>query len=220
MIASIALNRTVRRRLISGFFATALGPIITAILQVTSVPVYLRAWGGALYGEWLILSAAPMYFALSDIGFASVAANDMTIRVAAGDRSGAVETFQSTWVLISLLSALMLTGVLITTPLIPLNRLLNCVELSPAELPRIFVILSAYSVVTLQNTLITAGFRCDGRYAVGAALSNAARLFETLAAVAAAAAGAGPYAAAAVLLAARMISTALSAAVMHRVLFP
>src|SRR5258708_39598444 len=97
---------TVRGRLIRGFGATALGPVVTAIVQIVSVPVFLHFWGGKLYGEWLIISAIPIYLALSDVGFATVACNDMTMRVAAGDRDGALETYQSTRALISLTALL------------------------------------------------------------------------------------------------------------------
>src|SRR5260370_41898128 len=80
---------TVRGRLIRGFGVTALGPVVTAIVQIVSVPVFLHFWGVKLYGEWLIISAIPIYLALSDLGFGNVAANDMTMRVIAGYR----ETF-------------------------------------------------------------------------------------------------------------------------------
>src|SRR3984885_3900212 len=91
----------VQRRILRGVGSTALGPLITIVVQVISVPVFLHSWGAKLYGEWLILSAIPTYLAFSDIGFGNVAANDMTMRVAAGDRDGALVTFQSTWLLIS-----------------------------------------------------------------------------------------------------------------------
>src|SRR5260370_29677298 len=92
---------TVRGRLIRGFGATALGPVVTAIVQIVSVPVFLHFWGVKLYGEWLILSAIPTYLMLSDMGFGSVAGNDMTMWLPSRDRDGGLETFQSPWVLIN-----------------------------------------------------------------------------------------------------------------------
>src|SRR5216684_7073450 len=116
---------TVRGRLIRGLGATALGSVVTAIVQIVSVPVFLHFWGVKLYGEWLILSAIPTYLMLSDMGFGSVAGNDMTMRVAAGDREGALETFQSTWVLITGTSLLVVFTVLGLIWFLPLTRWLN-----------------------------------------------------------------------------------------------
>jgi O-antigen/teichoic acid export membrane protein len=100
------MTGTVRERFIRGFGATALGPLVTILAQVISVPVFLHFWGPKLYGEWLVLSAIPMYIGFSDVGFGNVAANDMTMRVSIGDRDGALKTFQSTWLLISFTSLL------------------------------------------------------------------------------------------------------------------
>src|SRR5260370_15187370 len=116
---------TVRGRLIRGFGAMALFPVVTAIVQIVSVPVFLHFWGVKLYGEWLILSAIPTYLMLSDMGFGSVAGNDMTMRVAAGDREGALETFQSAWAVMTGTSLLVVVSVLGVVWLLPVTHWLN-----------------------------------------------------------------------------------------------
>src|ERR1700738_1380847 len=93
-----------RRRLLRGAGATALGPIVTAAIQLGPVPFLLHSWGAAKYGDWLILSAIPGYLSLSDLGFGDASGSDMTVRVAAGDREGALKTFQSSWALLLYLS--------------------------------------------------------------------------------------------------------------------
>src|SRR6202140_4262382 len=105
----------VRARLARGLSATALSPIVTAVIQLSTVPCLLHFWGAAKYGDWLILSAIPSYLSLSDLGFGDASGSDMTMRVAAGDRHGAIETFQSSWVLLSLVSLFMalLAGVVV-----------------------------------------------------------------------------------------------------------
>src|SRR6266478_3684793 len=82
----VAWSSAASQRLLRAIGATALYPIVTAVIQLVSVPIFLRFWGPRLYGEWLLLSTLPSYLSLSDMGFASVAGNDMTMRVAAGDR--------------------------------------------------------------------------------------------------------------------------------------
>src|SRR6266853_4248178 len=97
-------SNNLRSRLLRGFSATALGPVVTAIVQVVSVPLLLHVWGAAKYGDWLLLSAIPSYLTLSDLGFGNASGSDMAMRVAANDRRGALETFQSSWVLVTLSS--------------------------------------------------------------------------------------------------------------------
>src|SRR6185437_4289622 len=119
----------------------------------------LHAWGIKVYGEWLILSVLPTYLALSDVGFGSVAANDMTMRVAAGDRDGALETFQSTWLLISLTSLIVAGLAVLAIFELPLSRLLNISSISLSDTRLILVIFAAYAMLTLQAGLVVSGFR-------------------------------------------------------------
>src|SRR5438128_6286169 len=90
-----------KSRLFKSIGANAYGQLVSVGIQLISVPIFLHYWGVELYGEWLILSAIPAYLSLSDIGFASVAGNDMTMRMAKGDQHGALEVYQSIWLLIS-----------------------------------------------------------------------------------------------------------------------
>jgi O-antigen/teichoic acid export membrane protein len=198
---------TVRGRLIRGFGATALGPVVTAIVQIVSVPVFLHFWGVRLYGEWLIISAIPIYLALSDVGFATVACNDMTMRVAAGDRDGALETYQSTRALISLTSLLAGIALLGVIWLLPLTRWLHLSSMAIPESRITLSLLSLYALVTLQAGLFIVGFRCEGNYAFGILVDNVIRLTEFVAAMFAVALSARPMAVAGVLLVARILGT-------------
>jgi O-antigen/teichoic acid export membrane protein len=198
---------TVRGRLIRGFGATALSPVVTAIVQIVSVPVFLHFWGVKLYGEWLIISAIPTYLALSDVGFGSVAANDMTMRVAAGDRDGALETYQSTRALISVTSVLAGIALLSVIWLLPLTRWLNLSSMAIYESRATLSLLLVYALVSLQAGLFMSGFRCDGNYAFGILVDNLIRLTEFVASMVAIALYARPMAVGAALLAARILGT-------------
>lgn len=206
----------IRKRLIRGFGATALGPAITIFVQVVSVPVLLHAWGVKTYGEWLILSAVPTYLALSDVGFGSVAANDMTMRVAKGDRSGALETFQSTWLLISLTSLFFGMVVLCAVYVLPLRHLLNISSLSLSGVRLVLLLFSAYALLSLQASLIMSGFRCEGGYAFGTLLNNLLRLTETIAAIGVALFHGTPVRVASAYLIVRVVGTVLMGFLMVR----
>lgn len=191
-------------RLIRGFGASALGPVVTVIIQFVSVPVFLHFWGAKLYGEWLILSAIPSYLALSDFGFGSVAANDMTMQAAKGDRQGALQTFQSAWALTSGISLLVATISAVLVSMLPFARWLHLTVLTHAQIPITLFILVAYVLFGFQSNMIAAGFRCDGNFALGVLLANIFRLAETSAVIVAVAAHGSSVAAALALLGMRI----------------
>ena len=64
---------SMRRKLIINSVASAGSVFWVALLQIVSVPVLVRAWGVGGYGVWLMITTAPAYFALSDLGFAAAA---------------------------------------------------------------------------------------------------------------------------------------------------
>ncbi len=215
-VGEAALSSAASQRLVRAVGATALYPIVTAVIQLVSVPVFLRFWGPSLYGEWLLLSTVPWYLSLSDMGFASVAGNDMTMRVAAGDRAGALRSFQSAWIMICAISvavgALAAGGVYV----LPLRRWLNLAVMPPREFDAVLLLLSVYALGTLQTNLASSGFRCVGNYASGALLLNLVRLVEALGSAAAVTFGARPLWVAAFLVVARWCGQLLMYVVMRR----
>jgi O-antigen/teichoic acid export membrane protein len=100
-------QNSVRRRLVRGLGASALAPLATAAIQLGTVPVLLHSWGAERYGEWLLMFAIPGYLTLSDAGFGDASGSDMTARVAAGDREGALQTFQSSWAVLTMVSVVL-----------------------------------------------------------------------------------------------------------------
>lgn len=206
----------VKKRLMSGFIATLLGPVVTSFIQLVTVPLMLKGWGAHLYGEWLVISAIPTYVALSDLGFASVAANEMTMQVAAGDRAGAVKTYQSVGALIALLSSLILLLFSISAMLLPVRALLNTPDLNQSELRLTLIVLAAYAALTLQSGLVAAGFRCDGRYPFSVGFQNGLRFTESAVSCGLVLLGARPPIVAAGLLACRALGMLLGYVVLHR----
>src|ERR1700693_3371692 len=137
----------VRARLIRGLSATALSPIVTAVIQLSTVPCLLHFWGAAKYGDWLILSAIPSYLSLSDLGFGDASGSDMTMRVAAGDRHGAIETFQSSWVLLTLVSSFV--GLLATAAVwaVPWHQWIKLSTITDAGASTVVLLFGAYLLV-------------------------------------------------------------------------
>ncbi len=168
----------IKEKLLRNLGANAYGQLITVAIQLVSVPLYLHYWGVALYGEWLILSAIPAYLALSDIGFASVAANDMTMRAAKGDKHGALEVYQSIWVFISGVSILVGSILSFIIYSLPINAKFSINHISQAQTQQILLVLTLYVLVGLQGGVLNAAFRAAGRYAYGTTMGNSVRLIE------------------------------------------
>src|SRR5438093_923862 len=119
------MDKNIVRRLLKGFGANLYGQAAVIVIQLAGVPILLNYWHPQLYGEWLILFAIPGYLSMTDLGFSQSAANDMTARVARGDKTTALTVFQSlsALVLLSALGGLLLVGA--ATILLPLGSWLH-----------------------------------------------------------------------------------------------
>lgn len=103
-----------RRQFLSAAAAQLFSLAVTIALQLLIVPILIWIWGVERYGVWLLISAVPAYFSLLDMGFAQVSGNEMTMRLARGDRAGAVVAAQTAWFLSAIACCVILAA---TVPL-------------------------------------------------------------------------------------------------------
>jgi O-antigen/teichoic acid export membrane protein len=164
-------------RLIRGLGANAFGQVVTAGIQIVSVPVFLKYWGVHQYGDWLILVAIPSYLALSDLGFGNVAVNEMTLLVSRGNYAAALSIFQSTWILICVIS-IFITAASSAIVFVPIEKWLNLSETQHWDAVVILGLMILHLLVGQQRILITGGFRCEGNYPQGILYENLLRLVE------------------------------------------
>src|SRR6202000_1178180 len=99
---------TVGRRIVFSFLANGVGKIWVILIQLVTVPVLSVKWGPSGYGIWLMLTTVPAYIALSNFGFGTAAAVDMTQHYTRQDYNKALRTFQSAWILISFVLSVVL----------------------------------------------------------------------------------------------------------------
>jgi len=169
---------SIRSRLFQGIAANGFGQLINAVIQLAGIPIFIHSWGVELYGEWLILSAFAMYLSSSDIGFSTVAANEMTMQVSRGDRAEALVTFNSTWIFITSVS--LVVGILLLPVIyyLPVEQWFSFRHQTHSQVVPVVILLILHVLVGLQTRLMIAGFRCDGHYAFGILLSHVLRLCE------------------------------------------
>src|SRR6201994_3405137 len=160
-------TRSLKRRLIAGFGANTFSRLSTTLTQIVSVPVFLSHWGVHLYGEWILLNTIPSYLGLSDIGFGSVAGNEMTMLAAAQDFDQALVVFQSVWVLTTFITSLLGLLLIATVWILPLGAWLHMHAISGADARLIVLLLGLAVLLGMQETLFQAAFRCVGKYPLG-----------------------------------------------------
>ncbi len=138
-----------------------------SVVQLVQVPVFLHFWSVSLYGDWLLVNAIPSYLSFSNIGFGSVAGNEMTMLMGRKDQAGALRVFQSCWWLIVLLcgvATILFTGVLYV---LPLSRWLNLTAMSPSDAKWVIFYLGLAVLFGQLEQLIGAAYTCVGRYPYG-----------------------------------------------------
>ncbi len=98
-------NAARQKRMALGFLSNWVSRLAGTVIQLVQVPVFLHFWSVPLYGEWIAINAIPAYLSFSNIGFGTVAGNEMTMLMGRDDKAAALRVFQSCWWLISLVCA-------------------------------------------------------------------------------------------------------------------
>lgn len=84
------------RRVTWNLILTGAGQMLTLLNQIALVPIFLRAWGEVLYGDWMTISAVATYFSLADFGMQMYAVNVLTGHWTRGEHDKFRETLGST----------------------------------------------------------------------------------------------------------------------------
>ena len=208
-VSKQTVSSGIRRRILKGFGAQGFSQAVQIFIRLAEVPLLLTFWGTQLYGEWLMLSAIPVYLSISDGGFAGAACREMTIRGGAGDKTGVRAVFQSTWLLlvaVSFAAGLLAFGFVQAAPL---KDWLGFSVMKSLEIKFVLLLLVAHVLIGFQGGLLYGGFWVTGRYPIGMYLIAGTQLLEFLGLAAAVALGGGPVQAVLGYLAGRLLGTGL-----------
>jgi O-antigen/teichoic acid export membrane protein len=203
----MSMDGSTKRRLLLGFIASWISRLASVVIQLIQVPVFLHFWITPLYGEWMIVTSIPNYLSFTNVGFGSVAGNEMTMMVARDDREGALRVFQSCWWLISLIctaSILVLSGALYY---IPAARLLKLTHISEYDTKWIIFYLAVSVLFGQIEQLLQSAYRCIGRYPFGAFVKTLFSLAAFASTIVAVVLGCGPRVTALVFAATNITST-------------
>lgn len=204
------------KRLLHGVGANAFNQVGIAIVQLVTVPTLSTRWGLDLYGWWILVSAIPSYIALSDLGFATAAGNEMTMALARKEFSRADGVFQSSWALISAISAFLIVVIVAVLAIVP-DSYLTVTGIDATTTRTIILLLSGQSLGILQSGILLAAFRASGRYALGTAIQGMINISEGISVIVIVWAGGGALMAAVALFLVRMIGVTTQRLLLTRV---
>jgi O-antigen/teichoic acid export membrane protein len=156
-----------RRRLFVGFATTLVSKAASTVIQLVQVPVLMHFWGKSMFGVWGILTGIPTYLSFSNVGFGSVAGNEMTMLMARDEQDAALGVFQSCWWLISLMMGALLVLLCAALYLLPVGRLLNLTELSEYDVKWALFWLALSVMFGQLEQLQQSAYRCVTRYSYG-----------------------------------------------------
>ncbi|MFY0634056.1 MAG: hypothetical protein JXQ91_09590 [Vannielia sp.] len=153
-------------RIVKGSGAQALTFGVRLAEQFLLVPIFLAAWSTELYGEWLILTAVPIYLSLSDMGFVTAGSNELARR-SEGRVNDAVRNFYRAYVSIFLQWSLVIFAcVLGVVAILPLSDAFNLNLISNGEAAQVFLILVASALLSQNGLTLIAGMRATGSFHV------------------------------------------------------
>jgi O-antigen/teichoic acid export membrane protein len=171
-------HKRVIQRLRSALGSQFFYQMVNLFIRLAEVPLFLVFWGAERYGEWLMAAAISAYLAMADGGFTGTTQREMTMRVGAEDRQGALAAFQSTWVLLLIVSAVGMVAVALIATLLPLDQWLNLKSMRGNTLTIVILLLTAHIFIGFQCGLIYGGYSCEGRYGRGICLTAVTYLLD------------------------------------------
>lgn len=171
------MDSSTKKRLMMGFLSNWVSRLAGTIIQLIQVPVFLHFWTVPLYGEWMIVTSIPAYLSFSNVGFGSVAGNEMTMAMSRQDRARALRVFQSCWWLIAFICSATILLLSITLYFVPAARLLKLHSISASDSKWIIFYLGVSVLLGQLEQLLQSAYRCIGRYPFGTFVKSMLSLF-------------------------------------------
>ena len=154
---------SLKTALIRNIGASSISKLVSVAYLFISVYILIINLGVKKYGIWLVISAIPSWLSMSDMGFGSVAANEMSIRASKNNWYGANQVFQSALMAIIGLSLLMFIAIFFLAFYGNWTVWLNITFISQRELTISLLFLGLASILSLQGSLAGGLFRAAGR---------------------------------------------------------
>jgi O-antigen/teichoic acid export membrane protein len=169
-----------RKRLTFNLVANVFLFLSNTLVQIGGLPLFLHFWSRERYGEWLILYSIPGYMALADAGISSIAANEATMHLTAGDSRAAQRSLHTAFALLSGMGAILLLLTVASTYLLPWSRILGIHSVTSRDCSRCIVILAVYTIAGMAHMYYLAVYRAKDRFSRCVYLIGCTRIAEVV----------------------------------------
>ena len=145
--------------LIRNSLASGWGKISTVLFRLIQIPVLLSFLGVEDYGRWLVLYSFPSWISLANLGFGSVASNEMSMASAAGNIGKARTVYSTT---LALVAAIFVAGLLLVSgivPFLPSEQLLKLPAERHTEITLVIIWFTISTLLTFFGEVYEARFR-------------------------------------------------------------
>jgi hypothetical protein len=149
---TVSAKESSTERILKSSTANAASLVVRILQQLLLVTILVSVWPTTLYGEWLIVSAIPIFLSLADFGFVSAGSNELSRRATSENEKSVIDFYTIYSVYIqrwSLLIAFIL-GVFAFT--LPLKAWMSLEVMTATEVSSIFLLLSLGALIS-QNSL-------------------------------------------------------------------
>ncbi len=166
------------------FAANIFNQLMVILTQIVIMPIMISALGVHTFGVWLVLAAIPAYLSISDLGFSYSAKSDMSVRMAAGDHKGAIETLSSVTALMTLVMAGFTVVYIGVTYLVGWTSIFDLKGMTLGD-ARTILLFGLVQIISYQAYMVSAAIlRANRQPALESFFSGILRLAESSALVA------------------------------------
>lgn len=165
-------------RFIKGVSANSLGILINFASRVLLVPLFLKAWGVTVYGEWLLLSSFVAYLSLTDLGGQLYIINRLTKIYVQKDFELFRKTLHTGLALFLILPGIVYSIFMCIMLVFKPITFLNIQETAPNIVLCTLAILAFQFAFSLPQGILLGTYRSIGKLPKGIMMSNLISIFQ------------------------------------------
>jgi O-antigen/teichoic acid export membrane protein len=204
-------------RLLHGAGAGAVSYGLSIVSNLLLLPLYLRSWSVAVYGEWMALYSTVNYLASLDFGLTFAAINSATIAYARGDMRTFKRVQGTTWVISLLIAIVGIFAVLtLSVAYFHINQWLRLRVMDQSDSQIVFCCLAISFLITIPGRQLISVYIAIGEFPRYQWLYNALAVFSLAVTAIGLAFGAPPRVLSVVIVSAGVLSIAISMGLLYR----
>lgn len=165
-------------RILKAVGAHSLGVGVVMAARIIYPPLFLRAWGVELYGEWLILSSAVLYLLLADLGGQLYIGNRLAEVYAKGDQKTFVKLLHTGMAMFLLVPSVMFLLFVAAVSYFPVWTTFSVAETPHQVVFWVLTLLALQVCISLPIGILMGVYRAVGMLPRSAMLNNLNQLLQ------------------------------------------